>query len=796
MQSTPSGLLKHLGFFLLFLSQTALSQVAIRGTVVNDLSNEPIPFAVVTFRGMMDSLTVVTNDAGSYSAEVKTPGTYNVEAYLIGFQKKVLYEVELVRDKPNLIDIRMTATSQELTEVTVQAPAFYRKEESPVSMRSIGASEIKRSPGGNRDISKVLQSLPGGSTVPSFRNDLIVHGGSPNENRFYLDGIEVPNINHFATQGASGGPVGMLNVDFIREVDFYTGAFPANKGNALSSVMDLRLNDGRTDKALRTFTVGASDIAASYDGPAGKHATLLAGVRRSYLQFLFAALKLPFLPTYNDAQFKYRIRPDAKNDITILGLAAYDIVHLNTSANETEEQQYLLANLPENTQWNYTTGVSWKHYNKNSYTTLAASRNQLSNTADKYRNNDRSSEDNKLLDYTSTETENKLRFEFTQQQGAWKFNTGMATELARYTNSTFTYISNVGKVEYASSLNLFKYGVFAQASRTFSKQGIVLSAGLRADGNTFSSDMQQPLQQLSPRLSFSWMLTDKLSFNANTGIYYQLPTYTTLGYRDSTGTLVNKSVKYIQCTHLVAGFEYLTTRDARINIEGFYKLYNHYPFDLNDSVSIANQGSDFGVIGDVPVDSRSKGRSMGLEVLVQQKLHNNFYGLLSYTYVVSEFTGLTNTYTSASWDYRHMISLTAGKIFKRNWEAGAKFRFNYGAPFTPYDATASALKSNWNINYQALPNYARLNAERTAPSHQLDIRIDKKYFFRKFNIDVYLDIQNIYNRQTTTQPYLTTVKDAGGNPVTDPDHPDSYLLKEIPNSSGSVLPTIGLVIEF
>ena len=186
-------------------------------------------------------------------------------------------------------------------------------------------------------ISKVIQSLPGVAVTSSFRNDIIVRGGSPNENRFYLDGIEVPTINHFSTQGASGGPVGLINVDFIQELDFYSGAFPANRGNALSSVLDFKFKEARTDKPAYSITLGSNDLAATIETPLTKNSTLIASWRRSYLQFLFQALDLPFLPKYDDFQFKTEFKPDQNNIITLLGLGAIDNVSLNTDASKTEE---------------------------------------------------------------------------------------------------------------------------------------------------------------------------------------------------------------------------------------------------------------------------------------------------------------------------------------------------------------------------------------------------------------------------------------------------------------------------
>jgi len=220
-----------------------------------------------------------------------------------------------------------------IEDVVVRASPFRKKLESPLSVRIVGIQEIEKNPGGNRDISRVIQSFPGVGSTPAFRNDVIVRGGGPNENRFYLDEIEIPYLNHFSTQGASGGPVGIINVDFIREFEFYSGAFPASKGNAMSSVLSFRQIDGNDEKFRFRATVGASDLGLTADGPTGNNSTLIMSLRRSYLQFLFSALDLPFLPTYNDFQFKHKTRIEDKGELTVIGIGALDDFELNNIVN-------------------------------------------------------------------------------------------------------------------------------------------------------------------------------------------------------------------------------------------------------------------------------------------------------------------------------------------------------------------------------------------------------------------------------------------------------------------------------
>jgi len=551
----------------------------LEGRIFNSKNNQPLEFATIAIFGT--NIGSISDLNGKFLFTGLKPGYVEVRATSVGYEAYVSEPILVTNANKVFIDIPMQESKIALEEITVKASPFRRNDDSPVSLRRIDLVEIEKNPGGNRDISKVLQSYPGVASTPAFRNDIIVRGGGTSENRFYLDGVEIPNINHFATQGASGGPVGIINVDFIREVNFYSGAFPANRGNALSSVLELRQVDGNKDKLKFKGSVGASDLALTLDGPIGENTSYIMSARRSYLQFLFSVIGLPFLPTYNDFQFKTKTKINEKNEITVLGLGAIDQFALNLKANETEEQRYILGYLPSNEQWNYTVGVVYKHFYENGFDTWTLSRNHLNNTAFKYRNNDEDS--TLLLNYASNEIENKLRYEHNSRlNSGLRVNYGASMEYATYDNSTYnnTFINGSPFIiDYSSDLNLIKYGVFGQASKNFINERLTLSLGVRADGNDYSEEMSNPLQQLSPRFSASYLLSQSFFLNFNLGRYFQVPPYTMLGYRNTAGELVNSQngLKYINSDHLVGGIEWLPTEQSRFTIEGFYKYYRNYP---------------------------------------------------------------------------------------------------------------------------------------------------------------------------------------------------------------------------
>ena len=778
---------------LIFSSSIFAQKVKVYGTVSNVLNNEPISFANVILEGK--NLGATTDIDGNFELNDVEPGTYNFRCSYIGFELSSKSEIRVSPNKNLRLNFQLSENTQLIDEVQITANTFNKTEESPTSLRTINASEIYRSPGGDRDISKVIANLPGVSTAPSFRNDIIIRGGAPSENRFYLDGVEIPNINHFATQGSSGGPVGIINVNLIREVDFYSGAFPANRGNVLSSVMELKQIEGSDESLSGAFSVGSSDAGLSINTPLGEKSSMLISVRRSYLQFLFQALQLPFLPTYNDLQFKFTHKPNKKNQFNIIALAALDEFSLNTSVNDNIDDSltlarnnYILDNLPVNEQWNYTVGGTWKHFFEQSNLFVVASRSHLNNSATKYFKNIES-EENKLLDYQSEEIENKTRAEYNFRKESIKYNVGVGLDHVTYLNETFNKLPFFTK-NVSSEFSFIKYSAFAQLSKTYLNGKLVGSLGSRVDNNSFTKSESAP--NFSPRASASFKLGKKSSLNANVGRFFQLPSYTVLGYTDSLGQFLNQDVDYIQCDHAVFGYEYNPTDYSKVTLEGFYKQYDNYPFSVNDSVSLANLGGDFGVIGNEDVSSISQGKSYGLEFLAQQKLSKSIYGILSVTYYKSLFEDKNHELVPSSWDNRYILNLAAGKKFKGNIELGMKFRYSGGAPYTPFDLATSSVQ-NWEISQQGYLDYNNVNSLRLGDIHTLDVRVDKKWYFKSWSLNAYIDIQNIYNNKVKLRSDVSNNPDVGELVYESQEGENLY---EIPNESGTLLPSIGLLIEF
>jgi len=779
------------------LSSGALGQNAqVKGKITDLNNNEPVPFANILVVGTQIGST--SSYEGEFIITGLEPGYIKLRVSYIGYKTKITTDILIENNKTPFIEIKLEESEVSLDEVIVTPDPFLKKIEAPFSMQSIGVKDIESNPGSNRDISKVIQSFPGVGSTPAFRNDVIIRGGGPSENRFFLDGVEIPVLNHFSTQGASGGPVGIINADFIRSVDFYSGSFPASKYNALSGVLDFRLKEGNKDKTNYQLTIGASEAAFTVDGPIGDKTSYIFSVRKSYLQFLFSALELPFLPNFNDYQLKLKTKFNSKNELTIISLGSLDKFSLNMGIDEPDaSQEYILSQIPVNNQWSYTFGAVYKNFYDKGNHTFVYSRNMLNNQFYKYPDNDESLP--RSLDYLSTEAENKFRYEITHRSNGVKYNFGTNLEYANYYNSTSQLLflnDSLTNINYESELGLLKYGLSAQASKRILKDNLLVSLGVRFDGNNYNDNMSNILNQFSPRLSLSYSLSNSLLLNAGSGRYFQQPAYTTLGYRNNMNELVNlESTEYIGVNHYNIGLEKRISESVIITAEGFYKDYFQYPINLITGASLANQGADYSsVAGAAPVQSSGTGHAAGFEIL--NRISTNTFSLLaSYTFVRSKFTDINDKLIPSSWDSKHLLTLTGSKELKSNWRVGFKWRFVGGLPYTPYDLETSANILAWNAIGQAYPDNSKLNSLRYNSFHQLDIRVDKNFFFDKWSLMLYMDIQNAYNFQNEGLDFIIREKDVDGSYLT-VNNGTEYVLKPISNMSGTVLPTIGIMVKF
>lgn len=789
--------IRRISFFILLCClcwNVLAAEYQIKGVVIDKSTRQPLEFVNVLVVGL--GIGASTDANGNFLITQVPPGIYRLQASFLGYKTELTPEYRVNHVTP-YVQIELEEENASLNEVVVTASPFQKVPESPVSLRVIGLQEIEKAPGANRDISKVVQNYPGVAFSPiGYRNDLIVRGGGPSENRFYLDGVEIPNINHFSTQGASGGPVGLIDADLIRSVKFYSGAFPADKGNALSSVLDFSLRDGDMERNSLKATLGASEVSLSSNGHIGNKTSYLVSVRQSYLQALFKILGLPFLPAYTDASFKIKTRFDSHNELTLLGLGGIDRMKLNLGI-EGEDAEYMLSYLPEINQETYTVGGVYRHYSQRHVQSIILSQSYLNNRNVKYRDNDESSEENLTLRLGSIEQETKLRMENTSSWSVWKVKAGFDLNYSRYKSNEYhkVFANALREYDYHTDLSLWRWGMFASVDYAAPDKSFTASMGVRTDGNNYSDKMKELWRQLSPRLSVSYRLIEGLTLSGHVGLYYQLPSYTALGFKGEVGEYVNRHLDYISVSQESLGLSWTPNENMELSVEGFYKLYGHMPFSLSDQIPLSCKGNDYGTIGNEALSSEAKGRSYGVELMFKWLLTQKLNLSSSLTIFKSEFKdGEQGGYVPSAWDNRFILNMSGTYNFPKHWSLGAKVSCIGGSPYTPYDVEKSSLVEAWNVQGRAYYDYSRYNQERLPVFGQLDVRVDKTFYLKKCMLGFYLDIQNITASKLRQPDALMST-----GQIENPSAPLSgqrYVMKSIRQESGTLLPTLGITFEY
>ena len=789
--------IRRISFFILLCClcwNVFAAEYQIKGVVIDKSTRQPLEFVNVLVVGL--GIGASTDANGNFLITQVPPGIYRLQASFLGYKTELTPEYRVNHVTP-YVQIELEEENASLNEVVVTASPFQKVPESPVSLRVIGLQEIEKAPGANRDISKVVQNYPGVAFSPiGYRNDLIVRGGGPSENRFYLDGVEIPNINHFSTQGASGGPVGLIDADLIRSVKFYSGAFPADKGNALSSVLDFSLRDGDIERNSLKATLGASEVSLSSNGHIGNKTSYLVSVRQSYLQALFKILGLPFLPAYTDASFKIKTRFDSHNELTLLGLGGIDRMKLNLGI-EGEDAEYMLSYLPEINQETYTVGGVYRHYSQRHVQSIVLSQSYLNNRNVKYRDNDESSEENLTLRLGSIEQETKLRMENTSSWSVWKVKAGFDLNYSRYKSNEYrkVFTNALREYDYHTDLSLWRWGMFASVDYAAPDKSFTASMGVRTDGNNYSDKMKELWRQLSPRLSVSYRLIEGLTLSGHVGLYYQLPSYTALGFKGEEGEYVNRHLDYISVSQESLGLSWTPNENMELSVEGFYKLYGHMPFSLSDQIPLSCKGNDYGTIGNEALSSEAKGRSYGVELMFKWLLTQKLNLSSSLTIFKSEFKdGEQGSYVPSAWDNRFILNMSGTYNFPKHWSLGAKVSCIGGSPYTPYDVEKSSLVEAWNVQGRAYYDYSRYNQERLPVFGQLDVRVDKTFYLKKCMLGFYLDIQNI-TASKLRQPDALMSTGQIENPSA-PLSEQRYVMKSIRQESGTLLPTLGITFEY
>ena len=733
------------------------------GRVISTMNQKPLQG--VTVKIQETKLGAITNSKGYFSIKNVPVGIYAVKFSSVGFSTYVQSNVIVSSVKPAQLEIELSEKMIILPEVEVRASYFIKKIETASSTQSLSAEDIRRTPGVQEDVIRATALLPGVGVTGAGRNDLLVRGGAPYENLFLVDNIEVPNINHFGTQGSSGGPLSIINIDFVKNVDFSAGAFGAKYGDKTSSITNITLRNGNEEKFGGKAVLSATGFGINLEGPIVDGSSFFFSVRRSYLDFIFKAAGFGFIPEYWDFQGKINYKLNDNNYLSFLTIGALGSVKLN---NNNADNIYKNSRVAVPNQNQYFSGLTWKSLFETGFLTIT-----LGETFTKYstyQNND-SIPPQKIFFNNSTEAETTLKTDVDiiispnldltfGNQVKW------ATRL-QYDILVPGYLrtDNFGNERtLAIDTNFRAYKNATYISLTSAFRSFKFTAGVRSD---FYNFLETKLY-LAPRASLIYQLNNVSAFVISAGRYYQSPSYIWL-----LGDTENKNMKPIKSDQIVIGYEHTPLEDLKVQLEVFYKRYNDYPARVYRPQAVLAPSGFEDLTSDIPfglepLSSKAEGNSYGAELFIQKKLSKiPIYGLFSLSYSENKFKSLDGIVRYGAYDSRIIMNIAIGYRIDDLWEISSKFRLASGQPTTAYTTTGVKDYSHYN------------EGERLPLFHSMDFRVDKRWNFDNFYLVTYLDIQNLYGRKNISGIRWDTQNNK-------PEFQSSF----------GLLPSIGVSLEF
>lgn len=742
---------KYILIIILILTSQIFAQEhgVITGLVIDHDSQKPIGDAEVTVIELDSSVT--SGNYGKFEFNNIPLGTYQLKTSKVGYEAVVKTDIVVLSARPTNVRIELLPKSYRTDTIDVEARYFQKLSDQNTSSYNLDFEEVRRAPGSVEDVSRMVQNLPGVSSGNDQRNDLIVRGGSPSENYTSIDGIEVPNINHYPSQGSSSGPIGMINVKFISDVNFSSGGFPARYGDKLSSVLDIKFREGSREKFLSDINLSTAGFGGVFEGPMfDKKGSFLFSARRSYLNLIKGAIRIAAVPNYWDFNLKSVYNINKNNRLTFIGIGGIDEISFEGDASKiSDDNPYGNAH---GNQQEFTAGFNLKTLFRKGYLQTV-----LSNSSSFYYYTDNDLKTNDLVfDYHSHESEFNLNSElFYRVSSISSLTVGAGGKFILFKNDMYLRAdtSAFGDPLPAYSVNLKenfgKAFSFVQYTFKLFRDKVIFNSGLRYDyfsginrGNAFS-----------PRFGLTYNITSTTAFNVSTGIFAQTPEYMWV-----TSDPSNKNLKYIKAYHYVAGLEHLFTEDLKFSVEAYYKTYSDYPVSFYiPTFILVNSGTENGpnFVGEAV--SAGYGYVKGIDFSLQKKLTGSgIYGMLNYSLEKSEFTALAGGPKPGSFDYRHNLNLIAGYQLSNDWLIGVKYRYTTGRPYTPYDVQQST------ILRRGVYQVDKFNEARYKDYSRMDIRVDKKWNFSHLSIVSYVELQNVFNTSNVYAYFWNTYKNEMG----------------------------------
>jgi len=702
----------------------------IEGEIIDKNTKQEIIGAKIELIGT--AIGTVSDLTGRFRLDKLAPRTYQLKITAPDYKPLIKSDVAVGTAQSVKLTLELLIDGASASEITVSATTFFIKsDEFKLSTNTLSQEEIRRAPGSVEDVSRMVLAMPGVATSSDQRNDIVARGGSPVENFTMVDGVEVPNINHFAAQGAAGGAIGVLNVDFLQDVTFSAGGFGVKYGDRLSSVMDIKYRDGDKNRFRGKFDLGFAGAGFVIEAPIqpGKSAFMLSA-RKSYLDLILGATGLTAVPNYSNVNLKATLEATPEHRFSLIGIGGIDDIRF-TGATHTDAPD--LDNITNN-GWQYTLGISHKW--------LAGEKTFIQTTVsnNRYRYfTDVDSAGMRSFRNSSFEGEYVLRSDLSHRFSPTDVSElGVTARLIDNGNDIFIKESFNGagnlrpEVNYSRTAQAYKFGAYLQHTKLFFDR-LSLTAGLRFDYFSYLNNSGV----FSPRLSASLDVLPNLKLNAAVGLYHQAPPMVWL-----LSFPQNRDLQFLRTRQLVGGLEWYPSEDLKVTFEVFDKDYRDYATSVAlPQLSYGNAGAGFVAFGLEELVSESFGYARGVEIFLQKKLTSNFYAIANYSFSRIEFAGRDGVLRPSTFDFRHIITAILGYKFSDDFELSVKWRFVGSQPTSPTNLPASRALG------QLIVDFNNFNGDRLPEYHRLDIRLDKRFFFTGWNIVTFIDIQNAYARQ-------------------------------------------------
>ncbi|MFC1850152.1 TonB-dependent receptor domain-containing protein [candidate division CSSED10-310 bacterium] len=680
-----------------------------------------------------------TDAQGRFTIRDIPVGAYILTVSFAGFETLTKTDIIIKSGRTTSVRVALKMIYVETDEVTVLGGYFTQSEDQPVSTTTFSREEIRRSSGSAGDVSRIIGILPSIAKLNDQVNSLVVRGGSPYENAFYIDDMEVPNINHYPSFGSTGGPIGIINVDFIEDVSFSAGGFSARYGDRLSSVMDITFREGNREQFELQFDLNMAGFGALAEGPLSKGAgSWLLSIRRSYLDLLVEEMGLGVAPRYSDYQGKLTFEINSTNTVSFLAIVGNDYFAIDqVDSTENGNNNYGQTKVEISFA-----GLNWRRYwtsDGYSATTIAHSYTRhvdhwAETATGKHLYNDDSREQAFKLrndNYLRINKTNRLRFGLEAKKIFNHYDYFRADYVDHFGNQ-------VPELTVDTEIEGYKYGLFVSyIAEPHSK--IETTFGVRYDHFTVTDNAH-----LSPRFSLSYKLFSETSLIGSMGIYYQNIPPSVLAQKTEF-----KELKDPVAYHYILGLSHLLTENTRLTLEFYAKEYDHFPLNPNQPETFpADEGAD-------NVDeliASGQANSRGVEFLIQKKLVRDFYGLFSAAYFKSQYRDYNGVWRPRLYDNRLLFNVEAGYKPNQKWEFNLRWVYAGGRPYTPLDIEASEYFNS------AVLDQTRFHQDRFPAYHSLNVRFDRRFDFKHSNLIVFIDFWNVYNRQNIAFYYWNEIE--------------------------------------